>query len=170
MENNDKAMSFPNSKELQSVRDAIGARQLPQIIHFADVVNRWVYTYLNANTDWLRFFALLFLILRGGSLTLSELARLMLRSNYRITRLVDSLEQDGLVVRERTSTDRRTVRVKVTSAGLETMRATIDDNDPVEKEIMSCLADEEIMPLRDMIARLRSRLIETTRKKGSKYG
>lgn len=168
MEMNEHETSFPGSEEIQSVRDEIGARQLPQIIHFADVVNRWVHIYLNANTDWLRFFALLFLILRGGSLTLSELARLMLRSNYRITRLVDSLEEDGLVVRDRSSTDRRTVRVKVTSAGLETMRVTLNDVEPVEKEVMSCLGGDEIMPLRDMIARLRRRMIDTTRNKGVK--
>ena len=50
-------------------------------------------------TSWMRSSALRFIITREGSLTLSQLAAIRLRSNCSITKLIDGLEQDGLVKR-----------------------------------------------------------------------
>ena len=119
---------------------------------------------LRGKVNWLRATALTYLITRGDSLTASQLARLMLRSNYSMTRLIDDLEKDGLVIRERAGKDRRTIDVRITSDGLAFMMQTLSDNDLVEEELMSCLDENEILTLRNLIRVLRFTLVEKSSK------
>lgn len=52
-----------------------------------------------------------------GELSLSELSAQMSAKNSTITGLVDRMERDGLVRRERSKTDRRIVRLRATDKG-----------------------------------------------------
>lgn len=54
-----------------------------------------------------------------GDLSLSELSGRMSAKNSTITGIVDRMERDGLVVRERSQTDRRVVLIRATPRGLE---------------------------------------------------
>lgn len=63
----------------------------------------------------------------GGRARMSDLATSVLLSQSGLTRLVDRLERDGLVERERCTADRRGFQVSLTDAGkqlLERARAT----------------------------------------------
>ena len=63
----------------------------------------------------------------GGRLRMTELANSVLLSQSGLTRLVDRLERDGLVERERCSADRRGFHVRLTDEGrrlLELARTT----------------------------------------------
>ena len=91
-------------------------------------------------------------------MTHSELARVLLRANHSMTRLVDVLERDGLVRRHRDKKDRRTVYVKVTPAGLDFMKEYIDQIDLIEKEVMSCFDENERKTLRHLIRKLSEQL------------
>jgi MarR family 2-MHQ and catechol resistance regulon transcriptional repressor len=62
-------------------------------------------------------FAALEALLHRGPLFQSELAGKLLRSGGNLTLVVDNLERDGLVVRERDANDRRFVRVALTPKG-----------------------------------------------------
>ena len=53
----------------------------------------------------------------NGHLRISDLAQAALLSQSRVSRLVDQLERDGLVVRRACPMDSRVVRVKVTDSG-----------------------------------------------------
>lgn len=60
-------------------------------------------------------------ILRGAhpkGITCGDIAARVLNRDPDITRLIDRLSRDGLALRERDETDRRIVRVSITSAGL----------------------------------------------------
>jgi DNA-binding MarR family transcriptional regulator len=64
-------------------------------------------------------------LLRGqhpGAVPTLTLARRLVSRAPDITRLLDKLEQRGLVRRERPAEDRRTVRVRITEAGLALLR------------------------------------------------
>lgn len=52
-----------------------------------------------------------------GDLSLTELSERMSAKNSTITGIVDRMERDGLVERERSSIDRRVVRIRATEAG-----------------------------------------------------
>jgi len=54
-----------------------------------------------------------------GSLSQRDIAKYILKSGGNITVLVDNLEREGLAIRERDTTDRRIVYVRLTPAGEE---------------------------------------------------
>ncbi len=130
---------------------------------FADVVTRYTEIVLKQKENqvsWLRASALRFIITRGGKLTLSQLAAVMLRSNYSITKLVDGLEKDGLVKRFRNKKDGRSYEVKVTQAGLDYVISRFGDTEAAENELRSCLNEDEIRDLAVIIRKVRDSLIE----------
>ena len=62
-------------------------------------------------------FAALEALLHRGPLFQTELALKLLKSGGNLTLVVDNLERDGLVVRERDAADRRRIRVALTAKG-----------------------------------------------------
>ena len=153
-----KGLRHPN--KIEKVAREIRAREFPRLLNFTDIVNRYVAINVKDKADWLRNSALSFLIIKGGALTPTELARLMLRSKHYMTKLIDSFEKGGLVIRERAKKDRRTIQVKITPSGLEYIMKTLIANDWMEEEVMSCLDSSEIETLRTLLKKLSQRLGE----------
>ncbi|MDQ3035048.1 MAG: MarR family transcriptional regulator [Myxococcota bacterium] len=54
-----------------------------------------------------------------GEISLSELSERMSARNSTITGIVDRMERDGLVVRERSEQDRRVVKIRATAKGAQ---------------------------------------------------
>jgi len=67
---------------------------------------------------------LLNVIARGDGIPICSLAKAVSLSNATTSGIVDRLEKRGVVVRERSTSDRRTVFVKATEAGRETLKNT----------------------------------------------
>ena len=158
---------MPTPKEIEQVNLQIRSMQFPRIIVFADVVNRYTQKILKKKVSWLRACALIFLITRGGTLTPSQLARIMLRSNYSITKLIDGLEKDRLVKRYPDGKDRRSIKVKVTPEGLNYVTSSLHDVMEAENDLKSWLNDDERENLATDIRKLRDKLIE---KISERYG
>jgi DNA-binding MarR family transcriptional regulator len=59
----------------------------------------------------------------GGSCRMTDLAGRILASKSGLTRVVDRMEEAGLVQRERPRDDRRVILVAITPAGLEALEA-----------------------------------------------
>jgi len=149
-----------SSNEIEEVNAKIRGMQIPRIIAFADVVNIYAQKILKNKLSWLRTNALIFLVTRGGTLTPGQLARIMLRSNYSITRLIDALEKDRLVMRYPDGKDRRSIKVKVTSEGLNFVISSLSDVAEAEHELKYWLNDDELENLATTIRKLRGKLIE----------
>jgi DNA-binding MarR family transcriptional regulator len=153
----DKLMSL---SEIEKANIQIRSMQFPRIIAFADVVNRYTQKILKNKVSWLRASALMFLITRGGTLTPGQLARIMLRSNYSITRLIDGLEKDKLVKRYPHGKDRRSIQIKVTSEGLRYALSSLSSLMEAEREFKSWLNNDEQKNLAVTVRKLRDVLIE----------
>jgi DNA-binding MarR family transcriptional regulator len=154
---------IPSQSEIEKINNQIRSTQFPRIMAFADVVTRYTEIVLKTREDqmsWLRSSALRFIITRGGKLTPSQLAAIMLRSNYSITRLIDGLEQDGLVKRFRNKQDGRSFEVMVTRKGMDYVIERLKDSEIAENEIKSCLDEDELHNLAVIIRKLRDKLIE----------
>jgi DNA-binding MarR family transcriptional regulator len=158
---------MPSSDEIEKVNNQIRSMQLPRIIVFADVVNRYTQKILKNKVSWLRSSALIFLVTRGGTLTPGQLARIMLRSNYCITKLIDGLENDRLVKRYPDEKDRRSIKIKVTKEGLNYVISSLDNVIDTERDLKSWLDDDEQKTLAANIRKLRDKLIE---KISGRYG
>ena len=154
---------IPSQVEIDKVNASIRSTQFSRLVAFADVVTRYTLVARKKRENqisWLRSSALSFIITRGGSLTPSQLAAIMLRSNYSITRLIDGLEEDGLVKRCRNKQDGRSFEVKVTAAGLSYTLERLKDSEVVETDLRSCLDEREMNDLAVIIRKLRDNLIE----------
>ena len=134
---------------------------LSRLAVFSDVMNRYV--LLRAKGDartWLKVYAVTFIITRGGKVTPTELAKILLRSRNSVSQLINGLEKDGLVKRYHTTEDRRTVYVEVTPDGILFIKARLKVLKSLEEEITSCLDDGELQLIVDLTRKLRLRLIE----------
>lgn len=95
-----------------------------------------------------------------GELSLSELSERMSARNSTITGIVDRMERDGLVVRERSQSDRRVVRIRATPRGLAIAReAPVTAMQLVSSALASLSADDRAT-LRRILVRLAERVRE----------
>lgn len=152
-----KAMRRGN---IETIRREILAMHLPRLIVFSDVINRYLHLRIKDDISWLRVSTVIFIITRGGKLTPTQLAKLLLRSRNSVSKLIEGLEKDGLVRRYHTREDRRTVYVEVTSDGLSFIMARLKVVKSLEEEIRSCLDDGELQTIVDLTRKLRLGLIE----------
>ena len=88
-------------------------------------------------------FAVLEALYHLGSLCLGELGEKILKSNANLTTVVDSLERKQLVVRERSSTDRRRVAVNLTSKGEELIARVFPRHAEIVERELGVLSTEE---------------------------
>ena len=83
------------------------------------------------------------LVVRGGILHPTELARLMWLSKHSMTKIIDKLEDDGLVSRHRIDDDRRAVLIKITSYGLDFILETLKTHDALWQNVIDSLDESE---------------------------
>ena len=119
---------FESSLALQSVLDV-------ELEHQAGLTVRW-------------YDVLVHLEEAPEGISMSELAGQILHSKSGFTRLVDKMEQAGLVRRVRPEHDRRSILVFLTDKGTETMhRARRYHRDGIERHFSQHLTDNEITVL-----------------------
>jgi DNA-binding MarR family transcriptional regulator len=147
-------------RDIEKIRQKILAMHLSRLIVFSDVINRYIQLRTKRDTSWLRTNAILFIITRGGKLTPSQLAKVMLRSRNSVTKLVEGLEKDGLVRRYHPKNDRRTVYIEVTQDGLSFIMTKLDTLTSLEDELRSFLDNGELLTLVGLTRKLRLAMIE----------
>ena len=85
-------------------------------------------------------------ILRGarGELPIMTIRDRMMDPEPSITRLVDRLEERGLVTRERSPADRRRVDCKLTRSGLDLVTELDEPVDAMDRALMEGLSESEL--------------------------
>ncbi|RUL84231.1 MarR family winged helix-turn-helix transcriptional regulator [Tautonia sociabilis] len=91
----------------------------------------------------------------GEGLPSLEIASRMITSVPDITRLVDRLEAAGLVTRDRSARDRRVVRVRVTSCGLERLRTLDEPVLTLHRRLLGHLESGELRSLNELLVKAR---------------
>lgn len=89
-----------------------------------------------------------------GPLPLGELAEKLLVTGGNITYMMDRLEEQGLVTRERSSLDRRVVRARLTPAGESLMEEVFPGHAAAIAELAAELDAEEQETLRTLLKTL----------------
>ena len=91
----------------------------------------------------------------GQRLRMNELASAIVLSRSGLTRLVDRLEAEGLLVRERSASDRRGAFAALTEKGVEAMRLAWPVYAKGIEEHFACyLSDEEVRILTEVFRRM----------------
>ena len=91
---------------------------------------------------------------RSKGLPLSELAERLLVTGGNITGIIDRLERDGYVYRERDKKDRRIVRALLTEKGFDLYKSFLPRYKEVMRKINSVLTTEERHQLQRLLKKL----------------
>jgi DNA-binding MarR family transcriptional regulator len=151
----------PTSEPKASGSDPLSKRRLKAWIRLLGVT-RTAESHLREflrtghDTTLPRFDVMAALYRRREPVSMGELSRLLLVSNGNATAVVDRLEQDGLVRRTPSETDRRTVFVTLTAEGHARFASLAQDHEREVNSLFSGLSDEDLDHLSDILKRLRS--------------
>lgn len=99
-------------------------------------------------------YAALSLIVESPGVTLSEIAKSMLKDKTTISRLVDALEAKGFTKRVCDSEDRRVHRLESSSAGERVIEAAQKTVEPIKEQVESELSSQEKEQLFSLLARV----------------
>jgi DNA-binding MarR family transcriptional regulator len=141
---------LPTQSEINKVSKEILKIDFLRFMDFADSVVRYIQIKLKDDVNWLQVIVLLYIISRGGSIVPSHLARLTLRSNYSMTRLINEMAKEKLVITTRGNQDRRTMLVRVTKKGLALMLKNLHYIEMVQGSVLSCLTEENIQMMTNL--------------------
>ena len=111
------------------------------------------------NSSLSRFDVLAHLDQAGSEgLSISVLAGRLLASKGNITRLLDRMEQDGLIIRHQHTTDKRIHKICLTGKGAELFNRMAPDHERWTHEILNVLDSGEQEELVRLLKTVRSRL------------
>jgi DNA-binding MarR family transcriptional regulator len=127
------------------------------ILRTADVVRRRITAALEPHGITMQQFNVLRILrgARGKPMPTLDIGERLIEQTPGITRLLDRLEEKGLVRRERCTQDRRQVHCFITQQGLDVLAAvdgTVDGEDDV---VGLALSDDELATLIGFLDRIR---------------
>ena len=146
-------------EEIKAQANDLKDDNLRSLILTADIIEQYVDTMLRRDKfNRIEMYILHTLIIHGGGMNPSEIARRVFRSPHAITRAVDKLEQKGRVRREPIGEDRRTRKVSITQEGLRAVRQSLPRREQVSSGVMSCLNQAQMEQLSIILQALRKHL------------
>lgn len=102
----------------------------------------------------LEWYSVLWAIERGGPLRQRDLAGHMLIARYSISRLIDRMEEDGVVERRACAEDARGQMVHVTAKGLKLRKAMWAVYGKAMREALAPLSEREALQLAALLSKL----------------
>lgn len=93
-----------------------------------------------------------------GELSLSSLSERIRAQNSTVTGIIDRMEREGLVVRERSTTDRRVVYIRLTSKGRELAKSIEVEPMEIFRGVLSTLTKDDTRDLLRILSRLQKRV------------
>jgi DNA-binding MarR family transcriptional regulator len=135
----------PLPRDIRGALDKIKETDFWLCVQFADTLIRYLEITMKQDrvVSRLQGSALYFLLLDGGESTPTQLARDMLRSKHSVTKIIDGLEKEGLIVRSSTNKDRRVTSVKLTARGLERVKQRFSRGNERAGQVMASLNVKE---------------------------
>jgi DNA-binding MarR family transcriptional regulator len=92
----------------------------------------------------------------GGGVPMNEVASRILASKSGLTRVIDRMEEAGIVRRERPQDDRRVVLVVMTPEGQKALdESRVVHRDGIRRHFTELLGERDLARLKDMLQRVR---------------
>ena len=99
-----------------------------------------------------------------GGLSLSELSEKIRAQNSTVTGIIDRMEREGLVLRERSKEDRRVVYIKLTPKGRELAQEIPVEPMEIFKGALESLSQQEVRDLMRISTKLARRVRQIVRR------
>jgi DNA-binding MarR family transcriptional regulator len=107
----------------------------------------------------IRFNVMSTLFANGGEMTPSEIAESVFREKNSITAVINTLEREGVVRREPSPDDRRSVNVVITDKGWKEANRLSPIAQELSREALSCMDKKQAEDLVDTMRKLRESLL-----------
>jgi len=154
----------PDRAEVADVAKQIETLEFLNCMYFADTLIRYIEIVMKKDVvSRLQGQALRYLILSGNNMTPTRLAKLMYRSKHSMTKIIDNLEKQGLVIRDHTGKDRRVTYIRITSAGLDYVMQTYTKGEEWGFKLLSILSPAEQKQFISVTKRMREKIVEIMR-------
>ena len=93
-----------------------------------------------------------------GDLSLSSLSERIRAQNSTVTGIIDRMEREGLVVRERSTSDRRVVYIKLTPKGANMAKTIAVEPVEIFRSVLQALSKEDTKDLVRILGKLQKRV------------
>jgi DNA-binding MarR family transcriptional regulator len=133
---------------------------LLSILMSFEVLSRYLEVELKRyEVSLMRFNIMSTLFKNGGEMTPSEIAEAVFREKNTITSAINTLEREGVVRREPSTDDRRSVKVVITDKGWEEANRLNPIAQELSREALSCMDKKQIEDLVDTMRQFRESLL-----------
>jgi DNA-binding MarR family transcriptional regulator len=106
-----------------------------------------------------RFNIMSTLFKNGGEMTPSEIAESVFREKNSITAVINTLERQGVVRREPSTNDRRSVKVVITEKGWKEANRLNPIAQELSRQALSCIDKEQLEDLVEIMRKIRESLL-----------
>ena len=125
-----------------------------------EVLARYLEIELKRNqVSLIRFNVMSALFKSGGEMTPSEISEAVFREKNTITAVLNTMEEQGVVRREPSTNDRRSVKVVITEKGWKEANRLNPVAQELSREALSCLDKQNIEELVETMRTLRENLL-----------
>ena len=146
--------------EVSKVADKTPLGTLLSILTSFEVLARYLEVELRPyEASLIRFHIMSTLFRSGGEMMPSEIAESVFREKNSITAVINTLERQGVVRREPSTDDRRSVKVVITDKGWKEANRLSPIAQELSREALSCLDKEHIQELVDIMRTIRESLL-----------
>lgn len=133
---------------------------LLSILMSFEVLTRYLEVELKRHeASLIRFNIMSTLFKNGGEMTPSEIAESVFREKNSITAVINTLERQGVVRREPSTNDRRSVKVVITDKGWNEANRLSPIAQELSREALSCMDKQQVEELVDNMRMLRESLL-----------
>jgi len=155
--------------EVSKVADKTPLGTLLSILTSFEVLVRYLEVELRPyEASLIRFHIMSTLFRSGGEMMPSEIAESVFREKNSITAVINTLERQGVVRREPSTDDRRSVKVVITEKGWKEANRLSPIAQELSREALSCLDKEHIQELVDIMRAIRESLLPRIAKTSGK--
>lgn len=144
------------ARDIRDMQEIVKFDSLLLLLYSAEVVSGFLESRLKEfGHDQTRLNILYLLVASEGTLTPTDISERVYRSKHAITRAIDILEKDGLVSRERSPTDRRSINVTISEKGIDLVRRSLPKVQQASAIATSCLTTQQVEELKSTTRKLR---------------
>ncbi|MHB8103996.1 MAG: MarR family winged helix-turn-helix transcriptional regulator [Dehalococcoidales bacterium] len=146
--------------EVRKGTDKTPLGTLFSILMSFEVLARYLELELKRNeASFIRFNIMSTLFKNGGEMTPSEISESVFREKNSITAVLNTLEREGVVRREPSPNDRRSVKVVITEKGWKVANRLNPIAQEISREALVCLDKNKVEELVETMRTLRENLL-----------
>ena len=146
--------------EVSKTTDKTPLGTLLSIFTSFEVLERYLEVELRQHEATLiKFNIMSTLFKNGGEMTPSEIAESVFREKNSITSVINTLEREGVVRREPSTDDRRSVKVIITDKGWKKANRLSPIAQELSREVLACIDKEQLEELVSNMRAIRESLL-----------